>query len=111
VKFLVPLSAAALLSVPVSTFAYDTQVSNVPVGMIRVYGNAGVQAFRRSDGGTFPGCTNDSDTMWADTTYLTADGRKSLLGLLLSAKATGSLVRVYYTTADGYCRFQIVDIQ
>jgi hypothetical protein len=110
VKFFVPLSAVALMSVCASAFAYDAQVSNVPVGLIRVYGNSGLHAFSRSDGAAFPGCTNDVTTMWADSSYVTLDGRKSLLALLLSAKTTGSLIRVYYTTADGYCRFQIIDI-
>jgi hypothetical protein len=105
------LGAIGLLGFSANVSAYDAQVSDVPVGLIRVYGNSGLHAFSRADGASFPGCTNDVSTMWADSSYVTLDGRKSLLALLLSAKATGSLIRIYYTTADGYCRFQIIDIQ
>ena len=49
--------------------------------------------------------------MWADSAYLTADGRKALLAVLLTARTTNSTIRVYYTTADGYCRFQVIDIE
>lgn len=103
------LLGAGLFSAP--AFSYDHQVSDVPVGLIRVYGNGGLNAFTRADGAAFPGCPNDVTTMWADSNYVTPDGRKALLALLVSAKATDSLVRIYYTTADGYCRFQIIDMQ
>jgi hypothetical protein len=104
------IAAVALMTFASNLFAYDAVVSNVPVGLVRVYGNEGVQLFTRADGGTFPGCTNQPTVMWADSNHLTADGRKALLALLLSAKATGALVQIYYTTADGYCRFQIIDM-
>src|SRR6187551_1308620 len=98
---------AAVACVPCVGYAYDHQVGGIYVGMIRAYGNtAGVQAFSRADNGTFPGCTNEPGVMWADSAYLTADGRKALLAVLLSAKALTASVRIYYTTADGYCRFQ-----
>jgi hypothetical protein len=95
-----------------SAYAYDHIVSDVPVGSIRVFGNyGGVQAFLRSDGAAFPGCTSDTVTMWVDSNYVTTDGAKVIAAALLMAKSTQSLVRVYYTTADGYCRFQIVEVE
>ena len=97
---------------PCAVHAYDHQVGGIYVGMIRAYGNtAGVQAFRRADGGTFPDCVNDPTYMWADSAYLTPDGRKALLAVLLTARVTNAPVRIYYTTADGYCRFQIIDLE
>ena len=68
-------------------------------------------AFRKADGSAFPGCSSDAASMWADSAYLTADGRKALLAVLLTARTTNSTIRVYYTTADGYCRFQVIDIE
>ena len=98
--------------IPCVGYAYDHQVGGIYVGMIRAYGNtAGVQAFSRADNGPFPGCTNEPGVMWADSAYLTADGRKALLALLLSAKAQSASVRIYYTTADGYCRFQNIELE
>jgi hypothetical protein len=103
---------ALLVLLPCASYAYDHQVGGIYVGMIRAYGNtAGVQAFSRADNQTFPGCTNEPGVMWADSAYTTADGRKALLAVLLSAKAQNAPVRIYYTTADGYCRFQIIDIE
>jgi hypothetical protein len=107
-RHLLPLIAF----IPCVGYAYDHQVGGIYVGMIRAYGNtAGVQAFSRVDNQTFPGCTNEPGVMWADSAYTTADGRKALLAVLLSAKAQNVPVRIYYTTADGYCRFQIIDIE
>src|SRR5262245_20821216 len=92
---------STLAFIPCVGYAYDHQVGGIYVGMIRAYGNsAGVQAFSRADNQTFPGCTNEPGVMWADSAYLTADGRKSLLAVLLSAKALNSSVRIYYTTVD-----------
>jgi hypothetical protein len=103
---------AILALVPCVGYAYDHQVGGVYVGIIRAYENtAGVQTFSRADGGTFPGCTNDPTYMWADSVYPTPDGRKAPLAVLLSAKALNAPVRIYYTTADGYCRFQIIDVE
>jgi hypothetical protein len=112
-KSILAAASAALLSVCGSpAFAYDHQVADVPVGWVRSFGNSGgVSAFSRADLGAFPGCTTDTTTMWADPSYVTPDGSKALLALLLAAKASGALIRIYYTTADGYCRFQIIDIQ
>jgi hypothetical protein len=42
---------------------------------------------------------------------MTPDGAKALLAVLLSARAVNVPVKIYYTTADGYCRFQIIDIE
>jgi hypothetical protein len=110
-KFWLPC-LALLAFLPCAGYAYDHQVSGIYVGMIRAYGNtAGVQTFNRADGGAFPGCTNEPTAMWADSVYTTADGRKALLAVLLSAKALNVPVTIYYTTADGYCRFQIIDIE
>lgn len=109
-SLLVTLLIAAMASHP--SYAYAQVVSDVPVGSIRVFGNnPGVEAFVRSDGAAFPGCTSDTGTMWIDPNYVTADGNKATTALLLTAKSTQSLVRVYYTTADGYCRFQIVELE
>jgi hypothetical protein len=91
-------------------FAYDHSVSGVLVGSVRVFGSFGLAAMTRADGGAFTGCVNDSTTMWADESFLTTDGAKALLATLLSAKASGSPVTIYYTTADGYCRMQIIQI-
>lgn len=104
-------SLVCLLLSPTAVFAWDHDVSGVSVGLIRTYGNAGVSTFRKADGSAFPGCTTDATNMWADSTYLTADGRKALLAVLLTARTTNSSVRVYYTTADGYCRFQVIDLE
>ena len=102
----------ALALIPCVGYAYDHEVGGVYVGMIRAYGNnAGVQTFKRADGGTFPGCTSDPTVMWADSSYMTPDGAKALLAVLLSARAMNAPVRIFYTTADGYCRFQIIDIE
>jgi hypothetical protein len=107
---LASIFVAAIATTP--SYAYDHTISDVPVGLIRVYGNyAGVEAFTRSDGAVFPGCTTDTATMWVDPTYVTTDGAKAILAVLLAAKSTQSLVRIYYTTADGNCRFQIVEIE
>ncbi len=106
------LFLASLAFVPFAAQAYTHEVGGIYVGMIRAYGNnAGVQAFRRADGGTFPGCTNDPTYMWSDSAYVTADGSKALLAVLLSARALNAPVKIYYTTASGYCLFQIIDIE
>jgi hypothetical protein len=104
---------AALLTIAgVPAMAYDHQISDVPVGWVRSFGNSGgLMAFSRADGAAFPGCTTDTTTMWIDANYATLDGRKSLLAMVLSAKLSGGLIRIYYTTADGYCRAQIIDVQ
>jgi hypothetical protein len=100
-----------LLLSPAAGYAWDHEVGGVSVGLIRTYGNAGVSTFRKADGSAFPGCSSDAASMWADSAYLTADGRKALLAVLLTARTTNSTIRVYYTTADGYCRFQVIDIE
>ena len=42
---------------------------------------------------------------------MTPGGRRSLLALLLTARALDWSVRVYYAVdASGYCRFEIVEI-
>jgi hypothetical protein len=109
-KFWLPCLALLGLA-PCTGYGYDHQVSGVLVGFVRVAGNYGVSAFGRAGGSAFPGCANDSATMWADTSYLTADGQKALLATLLTARAMGTAVTVYYSTTSGYCRFQIVDIE
>lgn len=105
--------ALVLASVLMTTVAhsYDRSVSGVVVGFVRAQGNAGVVAFNQAGGAAFPGCASDPAIMWADSAYLTADGQKALLAVLLTAKATGSPVTVWYSTTSGYCRFQIVDLE
>jgi hypothetical protein len=99
------------LSISVAAHGYDHQVSNVPVGAIRIFGNYGLEAFTRADGAAFPGCTSDTATMWLDPAFVNADGLKAITAALLFARSTQAMVTVYYTTGDGYCRFQIVQIQ
>lgn len=99
------------LLICIQSLAYDSQVSGVQVGLIRTYGNLGLSAFTRADGQAFPGCTKQPTHMWVDSSFVTADGGKSIMSILLSAKATKTPVTVYYVTADGYCRFHIVDLE
>jgi hypothetical protein len=45
---------ASLALIPCASYAYDHEVGGIYAGMIRAYGNnAGVQTFKRADGGTF----------------------------------------------------------
>ena len=54
--------------------------------------------------------TAGTNSMWVDANYVTEDGAESFLSILLSARARGEEIRVYYDVdASGYCRYQIIE--
>lgn len=105
------LSLSFIALTPSSVLAYDHFVSGVVIGSVRVHESLGFSSFARADQGTFPGCSQQPGTMWSNTSTRTVDGSKALLSTLLMAKATRAPVTIYYTTTDGYCRVEIIDLE
>ncbi|CAN5428263.1 hypothetical protein BH11PSE11_BH11PSE11_02210 [soil metagenome] len=98
------------LSLAVATFSASAANLNVTVsvGTIGTYSNyTGAGYFGKADGTAFPGCSTSNTLMWSHPTA-TADGMKTVLAVLLTAKTTGQTVTVWYNTDDNYCRYQSV---
>ncbi|MDH4099521.1 MAG: hypothetical protein OEV28_02960 [Nitrospirota bacterium] len=91
----------------------SADVVTTKVGDINTYKNfPGVGWFKRQDGSNFPNCTQGSAYMWADLVNSTADGTKSMLSVLLTARAMDREVMVWYTVdANGYCRIDAVTLK
>ena len=90
--------------------AYDYSVQT-EVGKISTSGTSpGANNFTRVNNVAFPNCTTSPTVMWSDPNN-TSDGKKTVLAALLTAKALGRTVNVYYhVDGSGYCRYEIVEV-
>ena len=79
------------------------------VGDVQVNGNSpAAVSFTRADGSPFPNCVGSSTQMWVDNSFVTPEGGRSTLAVLMMAKATNRSVGVYYNVPDTYCRYVAV---
>lgn len=79
------------------------------VGDVQVNGNSpAAVSFTRADGTPFPNCVGSPTQMWVDNSFVTPEGGRSTLAVLMMAKATNRAVGVYYNVPDTFCRYVAV---
>jgi len=71
-------------------------------------GNGSLRYFTVEE--VIPDCTLSTSQFWLDGGYVSAEGAKSLLSVVLIAKTSGTKARVYYTVADNYCRATLIGL-
>lgn len=72
-------------------------------------GNGSLRYFNVSE--TIPNCSVSTSQFWLDNGYVSEEGKKTLLSVVLVARTSGLKARVYYTVADGYCRATMVGLE